>query len=616
MKNNKISVTSNNIFPIIKRFLYSDQDIFLRELVSNATDAIIKLKTISKIENLDNIIDDQLFIKIILDKEKRKIIITDNGIGMNKEEIKKYINQIAFSGAEEFIKKYKKNTSSIIGHFGLGFYSSFMVSSKVTILTQSYKKNSKSIFWSCEGTPTFVMNDVDKVDRGTKITLYINKDNSEFLEYNRVLKLLQKYCKFVPVPIFFGLKNESNINKKSINNTHPSWTKSPTILKEKDYINFHKELYPHQLDDPLFWIHLNIDHPFNLTGILFFPKIGNKIDLQKDKIHLYQNQIYITDNLEGIVPDFLGLLRGVIDSPDIPLNVSRSHLQSDKSVKNISKYITRKVSDKLYSIFNNNRDDFNKKWNDIKIIVEYGMISNDKFFDKSINFFLFYTTDNEYFILKELKEKIEVNQRNKDGKIVILYSSNKESQYSSIKESSDKGYKVLLLDSPLSIHIIQKLEFFDKNISFVRVDSDHIDKLIISKVQKNQLIIVSEEEKKILKNYIINNTFVKSYNLSVKLENLSHKDNPFIIVIPEFSRRMEDINYSFGKNLFNNGEENKYKLIVNVNHIIIIKILKETSKEKINNMIKNGVNLALLSKNLLYGKNLDIFVSEKIKELC
>ncbi|ACY40532.1 chaperone HtpG [Blattabacterium sp. (Blattella germanica) str. Bge] len=611
----KISVTSDNIFPIIKKFLYSDQEVFLRELVSNATDAIVKLKTIAKLENLDDFAEDDLKVRVLINKENKTIHIIDNGIGMTKEEVEKYINQIAFSGAEEFIKKYKtsEKNNQIIGHFGLGFYSSFMVSNKVMIFTQSYQKNASSIFWSCEGSPNFIMKEIEKRDRGTEIVLLIHENSKEFLEYDRIFKLLQKYCKFMPVAISLSSKEQKKDEKETIvNNIHPAWTKNPLQLIEKNYLDFYHQLYPNQLEDPLFWVHLNIDHPFHLTGILFFPKIEKRIDIQKDKIHLYQNQVYITDNLEGIVPDFLSLLRGVIDSPDIPLNVSRSYLQSDMSVKNISRYITRKVADKLDSLFRRDREDFQKKWEDIKIIVEYGMISAQNFFDKAIKFFICFTVNNIYFTLEEFKNKISKIQKNKEGKIIFLYSSDKEEQYSYIKEATDRGYEVLILDSPLSVHLIQKLEFFDKEIFFVRIDSDHIDKLIDQ--DKKYDSELSEKEKQDLKN-LINTHLVEKYKFSIQLENLSKKDYPFLIIVPEFLRRIQEMN-SIGKKIVEEKDQTKYyQLIVNTNHILMKKILQEISEEKRKKIIQEALNLTFLSKNMLHGKNLSTFVSKKLEDL-
>lgn len=615
INNNKISVTSDDIFPIIKKFLYSDQEVFLRELVSNAIDAVVKLKTLIKLENLYDIVDD-FKVQIIIDKINNTLHILDNGIGMTQEEVDKYINQIAFSGAEEFVKKYKKNTtdySNIIGHFGLGFYSSFMVASKVMIRTQSYKKNASSIFWSCEGNPNFIMKEIDKRERGTEIVLFLNEESKEFLEYDRILKLLQKYCKFMPITISLSSKSKED-KEIVINNINPAWKKNPLQLNDKNYLDFYHELYPNQLEDPLFWVHLNIDHPFHLTGILYFPKIEKRIDIQKDKIHLYQNQVYITDNLEGIVPDFLSLLRGVIDSPDIPLNVSRSHLQSDVSVKNISKYITRKVADKLDTMFIKNREDFQKKWKDIKIIVEYGMISTQNFFDKAIKFFVFDTLNKSYFTLKEFREKIKETQKNKEGKIVFLYSSDQDKQYSSIQESKDRGYEVLILDSPLSVHLIQKLEFSYQDICFVRVDSDHIDKLINYKKEEKPHSELSEKEKQDLKN-LIQHHIMENFQFSIQLEieNLSRKDNPFLIIIPEFLRRIKEMNSTIGKDIKDKAKY--YKLIINANHVLMKKILKETSEEKRKKIIQEALNLTLLSKNLLHGKNLTNFISKRFKDL-
>ncbi|ACX83743.1 heat shock protein 90 [Blattabacterium sp. (Periplaneta americana) str. BPLAN] len=611
MEKDKISVTSDNIFPIIKRFLYSDQEVFLRELVSNATDAILKLKTIAKLGKIEERIDD-LKIKVKIDKKNKTIHIIDNGIGMTKKEVEKYINQIAFSGAEEFIQKYqeKNSASSIIGHFGLGFYSSFMIASKVVIYTQSYKKDSPSIFWSCEGTPTFRMKEIEKRDRGTEIVLFLNEESREFLEYDRILKLLQKYCKFMPIIIY--LSSTEKEEEISINNTTPAWKKHPPLLRDKDYLDFYHELYPNQLENALFWIHLNIDHPFRLTGILYFPKIESKLDFQRDRIHLYKNQVYITDNLEGVVPDFLSLLKGVIDSPDIPLNVSRSHFQSDTSVKNISKYITRKVSDKLDSMFRKDRENFQKKWKYIKIIVEYGMISTKKFFEKAKNFFIFSTINGMFFTLEEFKEKIKNSQKNKDGKIVFLYTSDKERQYSYIKDAEDRSYEVLVLNSPLTVHLIQKLEMDYPNISFVRIDSSPIDKLIHKEEKYSSEL--SEKEKEDLKN-LINTHLMNEYKFSVKLENLSKKDSPFLIIIPEFLRRMKEMN-SLGRKIVENDQEKFYQLIVNTNHLLIKKILKEPKEENKRILIQEAFNLTLLSKNLLQGKNLTLFISKKLEDLA
>ncbi|AER40562.1 heat shock protein 90 [Blattabacterium sp. (Mastotermes darwiniensis) str. MADAR] len=609
MEKNKINVTSDNIFPIIKRFLYSDQEVFLRELVSNATDAIIKFKTLVKLGEIEEAVNELLKIKVRIDKKEKTIHIIDNGIGMTKEEVEKYINQIAFSGAEEFIQKYQDKGSTIIGHFGLGFYSSFMVAKKVMIFTQSYRKKYSSVFWSCEGTPTFSIEEIEeKRERGTEIVLFINEESKEFLEYDRILKLLHKYCKFMPIPI--SIYSEEEKKEIIINNTSPIWKKNPIHLKDKDYLNFYHELYPEQLEDALFWVHLKIDHPFRLTGVLYFTKIENRMYVHKDKVFLYQNQVYITGNLEGVVPDFLSLLRGVIDSPDIPLNVSRSHLQSDISVRNISKYITRKVADKLDSMFLKNRKNFQNKWKDIKTFVEYGMITTKSFFEKANNFFLYPTVNGYFFTFKEVKKQIKNIQINKEGKIVFLYTSDPEKQYSYIKEAKDRSYEVFILDSPLTVHFVQKLETTHKDISFVRVDSDHIDKLI-DKKEEQYFSELSDKEKKDLKN-IVHSHLMNEYEFSVKLENLSKKDPPFLIIIPEFVRRMREMS-SLGTEI--KDKKNFYQLIVNTNHLLMKKILKEPDNEIKKSLIQEALNLTLLSKNLLNGKNLTIFIEKKIEDL-
>jgi molecular chaperone HtpG len=493
MKKGNINVSVENIFPLIKKFLYSDHEIFLRELISNATDATLKLKHLSSIGK-EKIKYGSPFIEVKVDKKGKKLHIIDQGLGMSADEIEKYINQVAFSGAEEFLEKYKDSAkdSGIIGHFGLGFYSAFMVSSKVEIISKSYRGD-EAAHWSCDGSPNFTLEKSDKKERGTEIILHIDKDSKEFLEDSKITELLTKYNKFMPIPIKFGTKEEElplaeNAEKDAvaekvtvdniINNPNPAWTKQPKDLEDQDYKSFYKELYPMQFEDPLFNIHLNVDYPFNLTGILYFPKINNDLNIQKDRIQLYQNQVFVTDNVEGIVPEFLTMLRGVIDSPDIPLNVSRSYLQADGAVKKISSYISRKVADKLNSLFKNNREDFEKKWNDIKIVIEYGMLSEDKFYDKADKFALYPTVNDEYFTIEELTTKIKDTQTDKDDKLVVLYTSNKVEQHSYIETAKNKGYEVLLLDSPIIGHLIQKLESSKEKISFVRVDSDHIDNLI------------------------------------------------------------------------------------------------------------------------------------------
>lgn len=634
MINNKINVTADNIFPIIKKFLYSDHEIFLRELVSNATDAILKLKTLSQIGEIkEDILNPKIEIKI--NKNNNTLHVIDQGIGMTKEEVEKYINQIAFSGAEEFIEKYKdksNTTNAIIGNFGLGFYSSFMVADKVEIFTKSYLNDHSGVHWICNGTPEFNLEIIEKKQSGTEIILYINNDNKEFLEETRIRELLNKYCKFMPIPIKFGEKEKIKIidkeNKEEekgeeekvmvddiINNTSPVWTINPINLKNEDYLNFYRELYPMQLEDPLFWIHLNIDHPFHLTGVLFFPKIKNQIEVQKDKIQLYQNQVYVTDNLDGIVPEFLTMLRGVIDSPDIPLNVSRSYLQTDSAVKKISNYITRKVADKLEFLFKKDRKNFEKKWEDMKTIIEYGMISNDKFFEKAQKFALYPNIEGVYFTFDSINEKIKDNQKDKYGKIKYLYASDKEGQYSYIKSAKEKGYEILFLNSPLTSHFINKIESINKDISFVRVDSDHIDKLIqkdklIEKLDNNKE--VSDYDKKELTNTIENVIKDSKLKFTINFESCDSTELPFIITLPEFMRRMKEMSFTSGNSYNYN---NNYNLIVNINHDLIKKIINIQDLNKRQEIIKKSINLALISQNILSGKDLFNFVSNEYKEL-
>jgi molecular chaperone HtpG len=558
MASGKINVSVENIFPLIKKFLYSDHEIFLRELVSNATDATLKLKHLTSIGEAKVEYGNPM-IEIKIDKEGKKLHIIDQGLGMTADEVEKYINQIAFSGAEEFLEKYKDSAkdSGVIGHFGLGFYSAFMVASKVEIITKSYK-DEPAAHWTCDGSPEFTLVPHDKTERGTEIILHIADDSVEFLEEFKIRELLTKYNKFMPIPIKFGTKKEALPKPEDapedykteyvdvdniINNPNPAWTKQPSDLTADDYKNFYRELYPMQFDEPLFNIHLNVDYPFNLTGILYFPKLSADLQIQKDKIQLYQNQVYVTDNVEGIVPEFLMMLRGVVDSPDIPLNVSRSYLQADGNVKKISNYITRKVADKLKSLFNENREDFQQKWNDIKVVLEYGMLSEPKFYEKAADFVLYPTTDENYYTLAELKEALKDNQTDKDGKLVVLYASNKDAQHSYIDIAKDKGYQVLLLDSPIVSHLIQKLEADNENVTFARVDADHIDKLI----QKEEETIskLSDDEKEKLKLSI--ETVVPKENYTVQLENLDSKAAPFIITQPEFMRRMKEMSASGGR---------------------------------------------------------------------
>ena len=619
MTTGKINVSVENIFPLIKKFLYSDHEIFLRELVSNGTDATLKLKHLisigeAKVEYGNPIIE------VKVDKEGKKIHIIDQGLGMTADEVEKYINQVAFSGAEEFLDKYKDSAkdSGIIGHFGLGFYSAFMVAEKVEIITKSYK-DEPAAHWTCDGSPEFTLEPADKTSRGTEIILHIAEDSLEFLEDSKISGLLNKYNKFMPIPIKFGTKtetlpkpedapedyvNETVDTDNIINNPNPAWTKQPTELSDQDYKNFYRELYPMQFEEPLFNIHLNVDYPFNLTGILYFPKLGSDMQIQKDKIQLYQNQVYVTDNVEGIVPEFLTMLKGVIDSPDIPLNVSRSGLQADGAVKKISNYITRKVADKLKALFNENRADFEAKWNDIKIVLEYGMLSEDKFYEKAGAFVLYPTVDDTYFTLDELKEKLKDSQTDKDGKLVVLYAGNKDAQHSYIQTAKEKGYEVLLLDSPIISHLIQKIEGDNKDVTFVRVDSDHIDNLI--KKDENTISKLSDEEKETLKTSL--EAYIpKAY--SVQLEAMDSQAAPFIITQPEFMRRMKEMSQSGGGGMFGMGNmPEMYNLVVNTNSDLATNILNTEDKSTQENLVKQALDLAKLSQNLLKGEELTAFV--------
>lgn len=625
MTTGKINVSVENIFPLIKKFLYSDHEIFLRELVSNATDATLKLKHLTSIGDA-KVEYGSPKIEIKIDKENKKLHIIDQGLGMTMEEVEKYINQIAFSGAEEFLEKYKDSAkdSGIIGHFGLGFYSAFMVASKVEIITKSFK-DEPAAHWTCDGSPEFTLVVHDKTDRGTEIILHIAEDSLEFLEDFKIRELLKKYNKFMPVPIKFGTKKETLPKPEDapeeykpeevdvdniINNPNPAWTKAPTELKDEDYKEFYRELYPMQFEDPLFSIHLNVDYPFNLTGILYFPKMSADLQMQKDKIQLYQNQVYVTDNVEGIVPEFLVMLRGVIDSPDIPLNVSRSYLQSDGNVKKISNYITRKVADKLKSLFNENRADFEQKWNDIKIVLEYGMLSEDKFYEKAADFVLYPTVDEKFFTLVELKEKIAPNQTDKNNKLVVLYASNKEAQHGYIDIAIEKGYEVLLLDSPIVSHLIQKLEADNENLTFVRVDSDHIDKLI----QKEDIQIskLSEEESTKLKTVL--EEWVPKATYTVQLEPMDSSAAPFMITQPEFMRRMKEMSQSGGGGMFGMGNfPEMYNLVVNTNSNLATTILSTEDKSAQEYLVKQAMDLAKISQGLLKGEELTAFVKRNFE---
>jgi len=616
MAKGKINVSVENIFPLIKKFLYSDHEIFLRELISNATDATLKLKHLSSIGENKIEIDNPL-IEIKVDKKGKKIHIIDQGIGMTSNEVKKYINQVAFSGAEEFLEKYKDSAkdSGIIGHFGLGFYSAFMVANKVEIITKSYK-DEPGAHWICDGSPEYSLKKSDKIDRGSEIILHVSKDSKEFLEDARIRTLLTKYNKFMPIPIKFGTKeisskvgegkDEKEIKETVddiINNPDPAWTKKPSDLKEENYKEFYRELYPMQFEEPLFNIHLNVDYPFNLTGILYFPKISNDINMQKDRIQLYQNQVFVTDNVEGIVPEFLTLLRGVIDSPDIPLNVSRSYLQADGAVKKISNYITRKVADKLNSLFKKDRKGFEEKWNDIKVVIEYGMLSEDKFFDKAKDFALYPNVDNSYFTFEELKDKVSKSQTDKNGNLILLYASNVNDQHSYIESAKEKGYQVLLLDSPIISHLIQKLETSNDKVKFTRVDADVIDKLI--QKDEKEVSKLNDKEKEKLKT-IVEKTVPKE-KYTVQLEAIDSNSAPFVITLPEFMRRMKEMQQSGGNGMFGNMPE-IYNLIVNVNNPICSEILNAKSKTKKERLINQSLDLAKLSQNLLKGEELTSFI--------
>ncbi len=629
MAKGKIKVQTENIFPIIKKFLYSDHEIFLRELIANATDATKKLHALASMGDFKGEIGDDT-IEIIINKDDKTLTVRDKGIGMSQEEIKKYINQIAFSGAEEFVNKFKDEaeSSNIIGKFGLGFYSAFMVAERVEIVSKNYK-DEDAAHWECDGSPEYSLKAGKKEERGTDIILHIAEDSTEFLEEARISTLLNKYCKFMPVAIKFGQKSEwidnkegkkdkdGNVEKEEIkvdnivNNPSPAWTKTPADLKDEDYSGFYRELYPMNFEDPLFHIHLNVDYPFNLTGILYFPRIKPNMEVQKDKIQLYSRQVFITDSVEGIVPDFLTLLHGVIDSPDIPLNVSRSYLQADGAVKKISNHISKKVSDKLEELFKKDREDFEKKWDDIKVFIEYGMLSDEKFFERAQKFALYKTTDGKYYTLEELQEEIRANQTDKDDKLVFLYANDVDGQHTYIKAAENKGYKVIILDSPLTAHLVGRLEQQVENSTFTRIDADTIDKLI----NKDEEIPskLSDEEKEELKPVI--EEVVDKEKFTVQFESMNETDQPMTIVQPEFMRRMKDmqaVGGGGGMAMFGGMPEN-YNLVVNVNHPIIGKVMSEKDNQKKQDIIKQTADLALLSQNMLKGEELTNFINRSIE---
>ena len=626
MEKGTINIQTENIFPIIKKFLYSDTEIFVRELVSNAVDACQKLKTMSAAGEVKGDIG-ELKVEVILDSKAKTITIKDNGIGMTSEEVNKYINEIAFSGATEFVEKYKdKDANSIIGHFGLGFYSSFMVSDKVQIKTLSHKKAAKAVQWESDGSPEYTISEIDKKDRGTEIVLHVSKDSKEYLEDARINTVLNKYCKFLPINVIYGEKSEfiedpkgekdeeGNVKKVEkkvpnvLNNTAPAWIKKPADLKAEDYKGFYNELYPFS-EDPMFHIHLNVDYPFNLTGILYFPKLRNQVEVQKNKIQLYSKQVYITDSVENIVPEFLTLLHGVIDSPDIPLNVSRSYLQSDSNVKKISNHISKKVADKLGSMFKKDRKDFESKWNDIEVFIQYGMLTDDKFGERAEKFTLLKTTEEEFFTFEEYKEKVKGAQTDKENKLVYLYTHNAEEHHSLIETAKLKGYNVLLLDGPLSSHYIQKLEE-KQGVSLARLDADTIDKLINKEEAQPSKLSKKEEDK--VKPVFESN--VSKDKFTVQFESMSETEQPVVITQSEFMRRMKEQQAMGGGGMQMMGAfPEMYNLVVNSNHPLTSKILGEKDKVKKEKLAKQAVDLALLSNGMLKGKDLSEFISRSVE---
>jgi molecular chaperone HtpG len=602
METGKIGVTTENIFPIIKKFLYSDHEIFLRELISNAVDATQKLRTMAAVGDYKGVIGDTT-IRVSVDKKKKTIKVSDSGIGMTKEELDKYLNQIAFSSANDFLDKYKDQSGAIIGHFGLGFYSSFMVSDKVEVVTKSYQDGAQAVKWSCDGSPEFSIDEIEKENIGTDVILYIDKESKDFLEESRIEQLLKKYCKFLPVEIAFGKEKEWKDGKsvetgkdKIINNTKPAWTLKPADLKEEDYMKFYRELYLTG-DDPLFYIHLNVDYPFKLTGILYFPKIKSNIEIQKNKIQLFSNQVFVTDSVEGIVPEFLTLLHGVIDSPDIPLNVSRSYLQSDSNVKKISSHITKKVADRLNDIFKKNREEFEKKWDNLKLFIEYGMITEEKFYEKASKFALLKNTDDKYFTFEEYEKLIKENQTDKNKTLIYLYSTNKTDQFTYIDKAKNKGYDVLVLDGQLDVHLINQLETKLKDTRFVRVDSDVVDKLIQKEETRESKL--SEEQKDDLKNVF--NVRAKTKEIyNVVFETLDENEAPVIITQSEFMRRMKDMSQMGGGMNFYGELPDSYNLVVNPNHQIVNKISEDLQTQEGTRLAGNNTERKRLKEEIAF----------------
>jgi len=608
MSTGKINVQTENIFPIIKKFLYSDHEIFLRELVSNSVDATQKLKTLLSAGEFKDELGN-INVEVSFDSEKKTITVLDRGIGMTSDELEKYINQIAFSGAEEFLEKYKNQAegNAIIGHFGLGFYSAFMVSDRVEIHTKSYKEN--SVKWECTGSPEYTLSEIDKQERGTEIILHISSDAEEFLDEQRLKGILNKYCKFLPVPICFGEEEitekdadgkEIKIKKpKQINNPKPAWTQKPADLKEEDYQAFYKELYPYSMDNPLFNIHLNVDYPFNLTGILYFPKVKKNFEFQRDKIQLYCNQVFVTDSVEGIVPDFLTLLHGVIDSPDIPLNVSRSYLQSDSNVKKISSHISKKVADRLEEIFKNKRDEFESKWDDIKIFIEYGIISDEKFYERAKKFCMFKNIEGKYFTFEEYEEHIKVSQTDKDNKIIYLYTTNQEEQHSYIQAAKERGYDVLLLDGQIDTHFINNIEHKLNNASFVRVDADIIDKLI----KKTESIPSKLSDKECEELRPVFGSYLEGGKYYVMFESLSETDNPVMITKPEFMRRMKEMSALGGGASIYGNLPDQFNIVVNSNHPVINNINKQKDEKLSKELLSLDSQIKPLNEQLAELRN-------------
>lgn len=627
-KTGKIGVTTENIFPIIKKFLYSDHEIFLRELVSNAVDATQKLKTYASLGEFKGEMG-SLSVSVSIDKDKGTLTISDKGIGMTDEEIDKYINQIAFSSANEFLDKYKKDANSIIGHFGLGFYSSFMVSKKVEIITKSFKENAQAVKWSCDGSPEFTLEAVEKAERGTDIILYIDDENKNFLEKAEIDKLLKKYCRFLPIPVVFGKKTEWKDGKSVeteednvINDTNPLWTRKPADLKDEDYKKFYQDLYPFS-DEPMFWIHLNVDYPFKLTGILYFPQVKSNIDLNRNKIQLYSNQVFVTDSVEGIVPEFLTLMHGVLDSPDIPLNVSRSYLQSDQNVKKISNHITKKVADRLEEIFKNDRSQFEDKWDSLKLFVEYGMLTDEKFYDRAQKFCLLKNVDGKAFTFEEYKTLISSDQTDKDGNLIYLYTSNKEEQFSYINTAKDKGYDVILFDGQLDVHMAGLLEQKFEKSRFVRVDSDTVDNLILKEDSK-EINLTDKQKEELNEAFTSQLPKIDKTEFTVDYKSLDEKTQPIQITQNEFMRRMKEMSAMQSGMGFYGEMPNNYNLVLNIEHPLIKKIMADINnkdKEAVsayaneNKNIRQLIDLALLSNGMLKGEALSNFIKRNMENI-